>query len=265
MTIRVLVTGALGKMGREVAKTVENEPDMVLAGMVDPRGEGVKKSEVTGSEENDFALDTELTAAIEKHQPQVMVDFTNPKAVFQNAQTALQHKIYCVIGTTGLAEDEIAQLGKLAEENGVSVAVIPNFAIGAVLMMQFAARAARFMPQAEVIELHHDQKMDSPSGTAVTTAKMIAAARKAQPAARADEIIKLAGARGAEQEGVHIHSVRLQGLVAHQEVIFGGLGQGLTIRHDSYDRVSFMPGVVMAVKAIQQHRGLVRGLETFMD
>ena len=259
-----MVTGALGKMGQEVARTVEKEADYELQAMVDPRGEGVMKSDITGSKDNDFAMDTTLEAAIQKHQPQVMVDFTNPKAVFQNAKTALANKIYCVIGTTGLAEDEIAELGKLAEENGVAVAIIPNFAIGAVLMMQFAAKAARFMPQAEVIELHHDQKMDSPSGTAVTTAKMIAAAREVQPAARADEIIKLPGARGAEQDGVHIHSVRLQGLVAHQEVIFGGLGQSLTIRHDSYDRVSFMPGVVLAVGQIMNYKGLVRGLETFM-
>lgn len=265
MTIRVLVTGALGKMGREAAKAVEKEPDLLLVGLVDPKGKGVMKSAVTGETEQDFALETDLAAALDKSQPQVMVDFTNPKAVYQNAQLALAAKVHCVIGTTGLSEEEIAALGTLAEKNGVSVAIIPNFAIGAVLMMEFAAKAARFMPQAEIIELHHDQKMDSPSGTAMTTAAMIAAARGKQAKTPLDQVIKLEGARGAELEGVHIHSVRLCGLIAHQEVIFGGLGQSLTIRHDSYDRIGFMPGVVLAVRKIVERQGLIRGLENFMD
>lgn len=264
MAIRVLVTGALGKMGREAAKALEQDGAFTLCALVDPRGEGVLKSQVTGEKTEDFALDVDLEAALAKN-PQVMVDFTNPKAVYQNAQAALKKKVHCVIGTTGLSEAEIAELGRLAEENGVAVAIIPNFAIGAVLMMQFAEKAARFMPQAEIIELHHDQKMDSPSGTAMTTAQMIASSRQEAGKNDREEIMKLAGARGAELEGVHIHSVRLQGLVAHQEVIFGGLGQSLTIRHDSYDRVGFMPGVVLAAKKIPEKKGLVRGLESFMD
>jgi 4-hydroxy-tetrahydrodipicolinate reductase len=198
--------------------------------------------------------------------PDVMVDFTHPTVVEGNLRVALPMGVDCVVGTTGLSEEKLAELAQLAEED-TSLFFAPNFAIGAVLMMQFAEQAARYMPDVEVTELHHDMKADAPSGTAIRTARMIAAARTEIPVApgRETELPGMEGARGALVEGVSVHSVRLPGLVAHQEVLFGGQGQTLTIRHDSIDRTSFMPGVVMAVREVGARKGLVIGLENLMS
>ena len=177
---------------------------------------------------------------------------------------ALANKITCVIGTSGLNEVELKQLERLAMEKNVGVAVIPNFAIGAVLMMKLSQEVAQYFPDVEIIELHHDQKMDAPSGTAIKTAEMIKSNRQQMPVRNTREFEKIAGARGGEVDQIHIHSVRLPGLVAHQEVIFGGVGQSLRIRHDSYDRVGFMPGVILTIKKISQMQGLVYGLEQLL-
>jgi 4-hydroxy-tetrahydrodipicolinate reductase len=208
---------------------------------------------------------TDLAHAIEKCAPNVMVDFTRPDVVEGNLRIALAAGVDCVVGTTGLTEELLAELAALAPE-GTCLFFAPNFAVGAVLMMQFAEKAARFMPHAEIIELHHDRKLDAPSGTSIRTARMIAAARASIPDVPGPEteLPDMDGARGTLVDGVTVHSVRLPGLVAHQEVVFGGQGQTLTIRHDSIDRTSFMPGVVLAVREVGTHDGLVIGLEKLM-
>ncbi|MCL4079608.1 4-hydroxy-tetrahydrodipicolinate reductase [Coriobacteriia bacterium Es71-Z0120] len=253
--IRVVVTGASGKMGREVVRAVTAEPDMTVVAAVDPlhAGEAVEGIRVTG----------DLRDAIEASSPDVLVDFTRPEAVAANVRAAASSGIDCVVGTTGVPIATFEEIAEGAPE-GVCVFVAPNFAIGAVLMMRFAREAARYLPHVEIVELHHDRKADAPSGTAIRTAEGISQARTVVPAAPGRESEVADGARGAVVAGVTVHSVRLPGLVAHQEVIFGGPGQTLTIRHDSLDRTSFMPGVVMAIRAVRERSGLVVGLEEIL-
>jgi 4-hydroxy-tetrahydrodipicolinate reductase len=193
-----------------------------------------------------------------------MVDFTRPDVVFQNAKTALELKVAPVVGTTGLTAEQKEELKKISEANNTPIFIAPNFAIGAVLMMLMSKQAAKYLPNVEIIELHHDKKLDAPSGTAVQTAEMIREVRKSMKQGHPDEKEKLEGARGAEIDGMRIHSVRLPGFVAHQQVIFGGLGETLTIRHDSMDRASFMPGVVLACKKVLNLKGMTVGLDKLL-
>ena len=247
--IRVLVSGAAGRMGREVVRAVTAADGMEVVACVDPGATGVRvESGVNGAT---LECRSGLAEVIAESEPDVMVDFTHPSVVEGNLRVALPLGVDCVVGTTGLSEEKLAELVELAPE-GTTLFFAPNFAIGAVLMMQFAEQAARYLPHVEVTELHHDQKADAPSGTAIRTARMIAAARRVAPASPGSEteLPGMEGARGAVVDGVHVHSVRLPGLVAHQEVLFGGQGQTLTIRHDSIDRTSFMPGVVLAVREV---------------
>ena len=260
--IRVLVTGAAGKVGSEVVRAVSEASDMVVVAAVDP---GVSGCFVAGPDGAHIECTQDLGAAIAAFKPDVMVDFTRPDVVESNLRIALAAGVDCVVGTTGLSEELLGELAALAPET-TCLFFAPNFAVGAVLMMEFASQAARFMPHVEVIELHHDRKLDAPSGTAIRTARMIAAARSEAPATPGaeTELPEMHGARGALVDGVSVHSVRLPGLVAHQEVVFGGQGQTLTIRHDSIDRTSFMPGVLLAIREVGAHAGLVIGLEKFM-
>ncbi len=253
--IRVVVTGAAGKVGREVVAAVSAEPGMEVVAAVDPlhAGECLDGVTITG----------DLSEALAVSTPDVLVDFTHPTVVEGNIRTALAAGVDCVVGTTGLPAETLTALAAGAPDD-TCLFVAPNFAIGAVLMMRFAADAARFMPHVEIIELHHDRKADAPSGTALRTASLIAEARASVPAAPGRETEIAPGARGALVDDVTIHSVRLPGLVAHQEVLFGGQGQTLSIRHDSIDRTSFMPGVVLAVREVGKHSGLVVGLERLM-
>ncbi|MHB1340204.1 MAG: 4-hydroxy-tetrahydrodipicolinate reductase [Coriobacteriia bacterium] len=253
--IRVAVTGAAGRMGSEVVKAVSAEPDLEVVAAIDPlhAGEMVEGIEISG----------DLAEALARTKPEVLVEFTHPSVVENNVRTALAAGVHCVVGTTGLPVHVLETLAAGAPET-TCLFVAPNFAIGAVLMMQFAAEAARFMPHVEIIELHHDRKADAPSGTALRTAALIAERRERVPDTPGVETEILAGARGALADDVTIHSVRLPGLVAHQEVLFGGQGQTLSIRHDSIDRTSFMPGVVLAVREVGKHSGLVVGLEHLM-
>ena len=257
--IRVLVSGAAGRMGREVVRAVLAEDDLELVAAVDPAHAGEALGEGT-----DLEIAGYLAAALAEVKPDVVVDFTHPSAVEANIRTTLAAGVDCVVGTTGLSE---AALHALAAEipDGTCLFVAPNFAIGAVLMMRFAADAARFMPHVELIELHHDRKADAPSGTALRTASLIADARASVPPTPGRETEVAEGARGALVHDVTVHSVRLPGLVAHQEVLFGGQGQTLSIRHDSIDRTSFMPGVVLAVRKVGARSGLVVGLEHLME
>jgi len=260
--IKVVVCGALGKMGVETVRAVHSDEDLQLIGLMDVRG-GVGDLGIDLGQGISLPVVTELDRVLEL-KPDVMIDFTAPDSVYQNVSTALGQGISCVVGTTGLSEVQLKQLEQLALDKGVGVAVIPNFAIGAVLMMKLAAEVARYLPDVEIIEMHHDQKLDSPSGTSIKTAELIAAERTRQPIRNELAVEKRAGARGAQVGGINIHSVRLPGFIAHQEVIFGGVGQSLTIRHDSYDRKGFMPGVVMTVKKIAETQGLIYGLEKLL-
>lgn len=262
--IKVVVAGALGKMGLETLKAVIRDSDLELVGAIDVKAKGEQVASLTGEADCPVILSNDLEAVIEDSTPDVLIDFTNPQSVFNNTRIALKCGIYCVVGTTGLNEVELKQLEKLALEKQIGVAVIPNFAIGAVLMMKFAREAARYFPDVEIIELHHDQKMDAPSGTAIKTAEMIAGNRASRPPKNIKEFEKVAGARGGEIEQVRIHSIRLPGMIAHQEVIFGAPGQSLKIRHDSMDRAAFMPGVVAVVKAIRERQGLIYGMENLI-
>jgi 4-hydroxy-tetrahydrodipicolinate reductase len=258
--IDVVVSGAAGRMGREVVRALTAAEGMRVVAAVDPTHAGGSVDDGTGGE---ILCSGELEVALEASRPAVMVDFTHPDAVEANLRVALDAGVHCVVGTTGIDQATLRALSDGAP--GVCVFVAPNFAIGAVLMMRFAADAARFMPHVEIIELHHDRKVDAPSGTALRTASLIASSRETVPPTPGRETEFAEGARGALVEDVSIHSVRLPGLVAHQEVIFGGPGQTLTIRHDSIDRTSFMPGVILAVRQVVSRTGLIIGLENLME
>lgn len=250
--LRILISGS-GKMGQQVAAAVAAESDMTPIGFVDGLADSTSFANLPVS--NDAA------AAIETLHPDVIIDFSNAAWTPGLAQAALARGVRMVIGTTGLPDEFIPWLESETRAKKVGAVVAANFAIGAVLMMHFARQAARFFENAEIIELHHDQKVDSPSGTAKTTAEMMRAAREVPFTHPVSEKEPLPGARGAESGGVAIHSVRLPGLVAHQEVIFGGLGQTLSIRHDTTGRDSFMPGVVAAARAVMSLDHLVVGLD----
>lgn len=260
----VIVNGACGRMGQAVLKAVQEADGLELVGAVDIKG-GADTGSLVGLPANGILVETDLEALLARKKPEVMVDFTRPDVVFGNVMTALAHKTSPVVGTTGLSDEQKAEIAKAAEENDTPAFIAPNFAIGAVLLMVMSRQAAKYMPDVEIIELHHDKKLDAPSGTAIQTAAMIAEVRKAHKQGNPDEFEKLEGARGADYEGMHIHSVRLPGYVAHQEVIFGGLGQTLTIRHDSMNRESFMPGVVLAAKKVRSLKGLTVGLNKLLD
>lgn len=253
-------------MGRETAKAVLAEgPTLKLVGAVDPRKAGVVLGEMIGVPECEIKISENPNQVFSSTQADVLVDFTNPQAVLQNAKTALKNGAAAVIGTTGLDVVGIAELEKLAGRAGKAVLIVPNFALGAVLMMDFARSAAHYFKDVEIIEMHHNHKVDAPSGTAIKTAQMIQQERDPLRQGHPEEYEKLKGVRGGESEGIRIHSVRLPGLVAHQEVIFGAPGQTLTIRHDSLHRESFMPGVIMAIRQVCGLKGVVIGLEKILD
>ncbi|MDR1851889.1 MAG: 4-hydroxy-tetrahydrodipicolinate reductase [Propionibacteriaceae bacterium] len=239
--LKVGVIGAKGRMGSQVCEAVKNAEDMELVAAVD------------------YGDDLEALAGAD-----AAVDFTNPDVVMGNVSWCITHGVNLVVGTTGFSDERLAEVKSwLGETPASGVLIASNFSIGAVLMMKFAEQAARFFESAEIIELHHPDKKDAPSGTAQTTAKKMAAARREAglgPMPDATSTM-IPGARGAEVDGVHVHGVRLRGLVAHQEVLFGGEGETLTIRHDSYDRISFMPGVLLGVRTVVKTPGLTVGIE----
>lgn len=256
--IRVGVVGATGRMGREVCRAISADPDLALVAAVSRTAPGRTLAEVAELDGDAGAVVlADRLDALTDAGAEVLVDFTAPGFAAEHIAWGIAHGIHVVVGTTGFEIDDAWR------DAPVGVLISPNFAIGAVLLMRFAEQAARHLPSAEVIELHHDKKVDAPSGTALLTARKIAAARGEAPQAPADEEAH-PGARGAEVDGVRVHSVRLPGLVAHEEVIFGGQGQTLTLRHDSTDRTSFMPGVLLAIKAVGERRGLTVGLEALL-
>jgi 4-hydroxy-tetrahydrodipicolinate reductase len=258
MTIRVLVSGS-GKMGCEVLSTVSREEDIKPVGVVDLYADVGSIALPDGSGELPFGSDA--AALIERTRPDVAVDFTNAEWTPRLAEAALAASVRLVIGTSGIGDEFVGHLRQECEKRQLGAVVAPNFALGAILMQHMAKTAAPFYASAEIIELHHDQKVDAPSGTAIATAKSMAIAR-GKPFARAQtQRENLPGTRGGAAEGVTIHSVRLPGLVAHQEVILGSPGEVLTIRHDTMGRESFMPGVLLAIRHVMEHSGLVVGLD----
>jgi 4-hydroxy-tetrahydrodipicolinate reductase len=252
--IRVGVFGAGGRMGAEVCRAVAAAPDMELVAAVDPLLAGRPLAEAAGLPGSPLVISGD-PEAIAEAKAEVAVDFTIAASALENIRWCLAHGVHVVVGTTGISPDDLASVVEHSG-GGSHVFFAPNFAIGAVMMMRFSRLAASWMPDAEVIEQHHASKRDSPSGTSLATVGEILAGRAQAHAELA--------ARPAERDGVHVHSVRLPGLVAHQEVIFGGPGQTLTIRHDTTDRVAFMPGVLLAVREIANHPGLTIGLQTLL-
>ena len=239
--IKVLVNGALGKMGSTVARTVTEQKDMELVAAVNDHGAGTV---ISGG----VVIESDLAAAIAAHKPDVVVDFTRPDVVMGCLRTVLNAGVNAVVGTTGFC------------------LICPNFAMGAVLMMKIAAEVAKYFPKAEIIELHHDQKMDAPSGTAILTAQKMAEARGGKYIAqgRPDEVEKLPHVRGNDFQGMRIHSVRLPGFVASEEIIFGSTGETLTIRNDSINRECYMPGVMLGCRTMINRKGLVYGLDAIL-
>lgn len=247
--IRVAVCGANGKMGTEVVKAVTNADDMELVAKID-----IFNGEYSTIEEASKATKID-----------VLVDFTQPKSIYENAQFCLNNNINIVIGTTGLSDEQISELKSLSETNKTACFIAPNFSTGAVLMMMFSKMAAKYFSNAEIIELHHNQKKDAPSGTAVKTALMMAENNSDFTTGNCPEVETIEGARGANSyNNIHIHSVRMPGYIASQEVILGASGQILTIRHDSMNRECYMPGVLLSVRHAMTNGGFVYGLENIM-
>ncbi|MCI4676332.1 4-hydroxy-tetrahydrodipicolinate reductase [Candidatus Mycolicibacterium alkanivorans] len=243
--MRVGVLGAKGKVGTTMCAAVRDADDLTLSAEVDA-GDDLTLLTDSGTE--------------------VVIDFTHPDVVMDNLKFLIDNGIHAVVGTTGFTDDRLEQVQAwLSAKPGTAVLIAPNFAIGAVLSMYFAQKAAPYFESVEVIELHHPQKADAPSGTATRTAKLIAQARKGLPPNPDATSTALEGARGADVDGIPVHSVRLTGLVAHQEVLFGTLGETLTIRHDSLDRTSFVPGVLLAVRQVAKRPGLTIGIEPLLD
>lgn len=255
--IKVIVVGAAGKMGSAVCRAIISDEDLQLAGAVDKTGVGALVPEAP-----QVSIQSDLAKTLDETGGDVIVDFTRADSILANAAAAAEAGAHVVIGATGLSAGEIDQLAALAAAGGSNILLAPNFAIGAVIMMKVSERIAPYFSRAEIVEYHHDQKHDAPSGTAILTAEMIGRLLVPGPL---DEVEKYPGARGGTVSGIPVHSVRLPGLVAHQEVIFGQTGQILTIRHDSIDRSSFMPGVVLAVKEIGARPGFTYGLDKLLD
>lgn len=245
--LSVAVLGAGGRMGSEAVRAVEAAEGLELVARLG-RGDSLEGLVETGA--------------------QVMIDLSVPSATEDNVRFAVEHGIHCVVGATGWDDERLARLEQLLDERpGIGVLIAPNFSIGAVLAMRFSAQAARFFESAEIVELHHPDKVDAPSGTAARTASLMAAQREEAGLAASPDATQTdpTGARGGLVDGIHVHSVRLRGLVAHQETLLGSVGEQLTIRHDSFDRVSFMSGVLLGVRTVGQRPGLTHGLDGYLD
>jgi len=264
LLIKVVVAGALGKMGQESCRAVVKAEGMKLVGAVDNREIGNTIGPIIGVSDLDVKISENLLEVIKNEKPDVLIDFTRPGAAQENVRLALRQGVRPVVGTTGFTSEEIQELTELAANQKLGGLIAPNFAIGALLMIKFASEAAKYLPHVEIIELHHDQKVDAPSGTALKTAEAIAAVRGNMSQGVPSELEKIEGVRGGNFEGMRIHSIRLPGLVAHQEVLFGGLGQTLSIRHDSISRESFMPGLILGVRKVMNLDHLVYGLENLL-
>ena len=276
-SIPVVVTGALGRMGAEVIRAVQASPDCHLVGAVDntPGKEGQDVGELLGLHTIEVAVTADLegclcasSQAVRDAGPgkgAVMVDFTHPSVVYANTRAAIAYGVHPVIGTTGLSPAQLDDLQSFSDKASIGGAVIPNFSVGMVLLQQAAAAAARFYDHAELTELHHNRKADAPSGTCIKTAELMEELGKQFNESEVDEHESLAGSRGGQRpSGLRLHSLRLPGLVAHQEVMFGSPGETYTLRHDTIDRAAYMPGVLLCVRKVRQLQALVYGLERLL-
>lgn len=264
-TVKIVIAGPRGRMGKEAVLMVNETKHFELVAVIDRKNNGGNLSEVDGFSGISAPIYSDIKECLQSVQADVLVDLTTPEVGMHHTVTALQHGVRPVVGTTGFSQDDLAELEALCNKTGLGCIIAPNFAIGAILMMKFSQMAAKYLQDVEIIELHHDQKLDAPSGTAVKTAEMIREVRESKQQGHPNEKETIAGARGANVDGMHIHSVRLPGLIAHQQVIFGADGQSLTIRHDSYNRASFMSGVKVAVENVMTLDVLVYGLENILE
>ncbi|MEN3012168.1 MAG: 4-hydroxy-tetrahydrodipicolinate reductase [Dictyoglomus thermophilum] len=263
--IKTILFGACGKMGRVIGKALIDALDIELVGAIDPYFKGEKYEKIIGTDK----ISLEVLGSIEelKEDFDVAVDFTNAEAAYQNIKKILQMGKRMVVGTTGLTQEMINEFKDLAVKNNTAILIAPNFALGAVLMIQLAKQVVKYFPDVEIIELHHNEKADAPSGTAILTAEILSEEMKKHNLTHKDatKVEKLPGSRGGKLDSINIHSVRLPGLVAHQEIIFGGLGQTLSIRHDALSRECYIPGVLMAIREIIKREGFFYGLESFLN
>ncbi|TYP77733.1 4-hydroxy-tetrahydrodipicolinate reductase [Paenibacillus methanolicus] len=263
--IKVAVAGARGRMGREVVKMVLQDETLELVAAVSPSAGGVDAGILAGVAACGVIAAADLESALSSAKADVLVDFSIPQVGYENARIAIMHGVRPVIGTTGINQDQMQELDKLCQERRIGALIAPNFSIGAILMMKFAAEASKYMPHLEIIEYHGDQKLDAPSGTSIKTAELISEARGELRQGNPNEEEIIEGSRGGYYNGFRIHSVRLPGVFAQQEVVFGAFGQTLKIRHDSYDRAGYMPGVNHAVKKVMTYEGLIYGFEHIME
>jgi 4-hydroxy-tetrahydrodipicolinate reductase len=260
MSTKIVIAGPRGRMGSEAIKMVLEEPDFELVACIDR-----KESRISLLAEKGIPVYQNPEEAFYGTDVDVLIDLTVAEASFNHIIMALQKNIRCVVGTTGFTAEQLEDIRRTSSENKTGCIIAPNFAIGAILMMHFSKIAAKYLSDIEIIEKHHDNKVDAPSGTAIKTLEMIKTVRATKKQGHHDEIEVMNGARGAVDDGIHIHSVRLPGLVAHQEVIFGGEGQQLTIKHDSMNRKSFMDGIKLSVNKVFGLGELVYGLENVLD
>jgi 4-hydroxy-tetrahydrodipicolinate reductase len=265
-SVKIIIAGPRGRMGSEAVKMVTNTEHFELVAVVDHKYEGHMLSDLDGFHSiKNVPMYSTIEKSLESVECDVLIDLTTPEVGMHHARTALQYNVRPVVGTTGFTKADLEELEQICKDKNLGCIIAPNFALGAVLMMKFSQMAAKYFNDIEIIELHHDQKLDAPSGTAVKTAEMMAAVREFKEQGHPDEKETISGARGAEFNGMHIHSVRLPGLIAHQQVLFGSDGQTLSIRHDSYNRASFMSGVKIAVETVMQQDVFVYGLENILE
>ncbi len=261
--ITVLVHGALGKMGREVVAGISRDPELKLVGAVDIKASQDSLTLPDGSTK--IPLSADLSSLLEAHRPRVLLDFTIAEAAISAARISLQKGVNVVIGTSGLSDENLKEIEQLAVDNKVGVIAAPNFTIGIAVLLNAAKEAARFFDYVDIVEMHHQEKVDAPSGTAIATAKAMLQARGKPFLHTQTKKETLQGTRGGEIDGVSIHSVRLPGFLASQEVVFGGLGQTLSIRHDTIGRECYIPGVILAIKEVVHMKGLIFGLDTVLN
>ena len=264
--IKVGVVGALGKMGKEVVKAVLNAEDTELVMAVDIIGEGTDIGIATINKECNVKIESNLEKAIETTKPDVIVDFTQPAGIYGHVCTYMKHKVKSVIGTTGLKDEEISNLKEMSKTNSTACLIAPNFSTGAVLLMMFAKQAAKYFNNAEIIELHHNQKKDAPSGTAIKTAQLMAESNPDFTVGNCPETELIEGSRGGTADAnIHIHSVRMPGYIASQEVIFGASGQILKLAHHTMERSCYMAGVLLAVRYVFDNNEFIYGLDNIMQ
>ncbi|NRD80555.1 4-hydroxy-tetrahydrodipicolinate reductase [Bacillus sp. BRMEA1] len=265
-SIKIIIAGPRGRMGTEAVNLVTNTEHFELTAVIDNKYNGMMLSDVQGFQAiHNVPIYTDIVQCLQEVKADVLIDLTTPEVGMFHARNALEHDVRPVVGTTGFSKEDLQELERICHERNLGCIIAPNFAIGAVLMMKFSQMAAKYFHDVEIIEMHHDGKLDAPSGTSVKTAEMIAAVREPKKQGHPNEKETIAGARGADFDGMRIHSVRLPGLIAHQQVMFGSDGQTITIRHDSYNRSSFMSGVKVAVEEVMKHNAFVYGLENILD